>query len=60
MQAIDEHLSQRLQEYQHHIQSEWENTRRIQSLLAAAPPRPAPRLGPAARKRSASSRGTDQ
>ncbi len=38
MQAIDEHLSQRLQEYQHHIQSELDNTRRIQSLLAAAPP----------------------
>ncbi|MCC7335574.1 MAG: hypothetical protein IT422_10770 [Pirellulaceae bacterium] len=38
MQAIDEHLSQRLEEYQHHIQSELDNTRRIQSLLAAAPP----------------------
>lgn len=37
MQAIDEHLSQRLQEYQHHIQSELDNTRRIQSLMAAAP-----------------------
>lgn len=38
MQAIDEYLSQRLQEYQHHIQSELDNSRRIQSLLAAAPP----------------------
>ncbi|MCA9183381.1 MAG: hypothetical protein KDA51_18095, partial [Planctomycetales bacterium] len=38
MQAIDEHLSLRLEEYQHHIQSELDNTRRIQSLLAAAPP----------------------
>ena len=37
MQAIDEHLSLRLKEYQHHIQGEQENTRRIQSLLAAAP-----------------------
>lgn len=38
MQAIDEHLSLRLKEYQHHIQSERDNARRIQSLLAAAPP----------------------
>ncbi len=38
MQAIDEHLSQRLQQYQHHMQSEQENVRRITSLLAAAPP----------------------
>ncbi len=37
MQAIDEHLSQRLQQYHHHIQSEQENTRRMRSLLAAAP-----------------------
>ena len=38
MQTIDDHLSQRLHEYQHSIQSELENARRIQSLLAAAPP----------------------
>jgi flagellar motor switch protein FliG len=37
MQAIDEHLAQRLGEYQHHIESDLENTRRIQALLAAAP-----------------------
>ncbi|MEZ6074466.1 MAG: hypothetical protein R3C56_01970 [Pirellulaceae bacterium] len=46
MQAIDEHLSQRLEEYQHHIQSELDNTRRIQSLLAAAPPACAREWGP--------------
>lgn len=38
MQTIDEHLSQRLHEYQHQIQSELQNARRIKSLLAAAPP----------------------
>lgn len=38
MQTIDEHLSQRLHEYQHQIQSELQNSRRIKSLLAAAPP----------------------
>lgn len=38
MQTIDDHLSQRLHEYQHQIQSELANTRRIESLLAAAPP----------------------
>ena len=37
MQAIDEHLSQRLSEYQHHTASQTENARRIQMLLAAAP-----------------------
>jgi flagellar motor switch protein FliG len=37
MQAIDEHLAQRLGEYQHTIESDLENTRRIQALLAAAP-----------------------
>jgi len=38
MQAIDEHLSQRLSEYRHRIESEVENTRRINDLLSAAPP----------------------
>ncbi len=38
MQAIDEHLSQRLNEYQHNIESELENSRRIDSLLSVAPP----------------------
>lgn len=38
LQTIDDHLSQRLHEYQHQIQSELQNTRRIESLLAAAPP----------------------
>ncbi len=37
MSAIDEHLSRRLNEYQHSIASELENSRRMQSLLAAAP-----------------------
>lgn len=37
MQAIDEHLSFRLGEYQHTLASELENSRRMQSLLAAAP-----------------------
>lgn len=37
MQAIDEHLSLRLGEYQHTLASELENSRRMQSLLAAAP-----------------------
>ncbi len=37
MQAIDEHLSQRLGEYQHKLASELENSRRMQLLLAAAP-----------------------
>ncbi len=37
MQAIDEHLSQRLGEYQHTLASELENSRRMQALLAAAP-----------------------
>ncbi len=38
MQAIDEHLSERLSEYRHKIENEIENTRRINELLAAAPP----------------------
>lgn len=37
MAAIDDHLSRRLTEYQHHIESESENQRRIHALLAAAP-----------------------
>ena len=35
--AIDEHLAERLSEYQHRIESECENTRRLSALLAAAP-----------------------
>ncbi|MCA9132538.1 MAG: hypothetical protein KDA45_05275, partial [Planctomycetales bacterium] len=38
MAAIDEHLAQRLGEYQHRVESELENSRRIRSLLDAAPP----------------------
>lgn len=38
MQTIDEHLSQRLSEYRHKIETEVENARRINQLLAAAPP----------------------
>lgn len=38
MAAIDEHLSHRLSEYRHQIESELENTNRINQLLAAAPP----------------------
>ena len=37
MVEIDEHLSQRLHEYQHRLESELENTRRIDALLNAAP-----------------------
>lgn len=37
MQAIDEHLSQRLSEYRHKIETEAENVRRIHELLEAAP-----------------------
>ncbi len=37
MRAIDEHLSRRLGEYQHSMQSDRENSRRIELLLAAAP-----------------------
>jgi hypothetical protein len=37
MAEIDDHLSQRLEEYRHKIESEIENSRRQQALLAAAP-----------------------
>ncbi len=38
MQAIDEQLSHRLSDYRHKIESELENAKRINDLLAAAPP----------------------
>lgn len=38
MSAIDEHLAERLSDYQHRIESEHENTRRLNALLEAAPP----------------------
>jgi flagellar motor switch protein FliG len=38
MSAIDEHLSQRLSEYCHRIESDIENTKKINLLLAAASP----------------------
>jgi flagellar motor switch protein FliG len=38
MRAIDEHLSERLRDYHHKIESELEQTRRMNELLAAAPP----------------------
>jgi flagellar motor switch protein FliG len=38
MSAIDEHLAERLSDYQHRIESEHENTRRLNALLQAAPP----------------------
>lgn len=37
MAEIDEHLSQRLSEYEHRLESELENSRRIDALLQAAP-----------------------
>ncbi len=37
MAEIDEHLSQRLHEYEHRRESELENSRRIDALLQAAP-----------------------
>lgn len=36
--AIDEHLSERLRDYHHKMETELEQTRRINDLLAAAPP----------------------
>lgn len=38
MKAIDEHLSERLRDYHHKIESEIEQSRRMNELLAAAPP----------------------
>ena len=38
MTAIDEHLAERLSDYQHRIEREHENSRRLNALLAAAPP----------------------
>jgi flagellar motor switch protein FliG len=37
MKAIDEHLSERLRDYHHKIESEMERTRRVNELLAVCP-----------------------
>ncbi len=37
MQAIDEHLAERLKDYEHQVNSEAQNGRRISSLIAVAP-----------------------
>lgn len=38
MQSIDDHLAERLKDYEHEVNSEAESTRRISSLIAVAPP----------------------
>lgn len=38
MRTIDEHLSEKLRDYHHKIESELEQTKRMNDLLAAAPP----------------------
>ncbi len=37
MQAIDDHLAERLKDYEHQVNSEAESTRRVSSLIALAP-----------------------